>query len=102
MGDLKGVNNGSVVNLGWDYNAQTHVEVQIPRYWQEQRSSVKILHFTEKKGWQCEERHTEPLPWDQPYPCPKTDPLCYCREAHLYWDAFRRAEELASKALELP
>lgn len=102
MGDLKGVNNGSVVNLGWDYNAQTHVEGQIPRYWQEQRSSVKILHFTEKKGWQCEERHTEPLPWDQPYPCPKKDPLCYCREAHLYWDAFRRAEELASKALELP
>jgi len=100
---------GAVVDLTWDYNAQTHVEGEMVEFWENHRPSVKILHFTRKKGWQCEERHGPPPPLDQ---MPKTchlekgglrggsqAPICYCREAHLYWNALSKARNLASEKL---
>jgi hypothetical protein len=100
-GNLENANKGKVAYLPWDYNAQTHTEVEIPHWWKSHRSNVKIIHFTQKKGWQCPERHEEPIPWDQmPSPCKKEEPICYCRNAHLYWNSLDEAKELASKALE--
>jgi hypothetical protein len=87
--------NGAVVPLSWDYNAQTHAEVQNFKFWDEHRSTTRILHFTEKKGWQCEQRY-DPIPKETyPQHCKgKTrDPLCFCGEAHLYWIALRKAEK---------
>lgn len=89
---------GAVVPLSWDYNAQTHVEVQLSDFWMEHRSTVKIIHFTEKKGWQCEERHEPPPPFDKENTknCYNTkEGLCFCREAHLWWDSLRRAEKMS-------
>lgn len=84
---------GAVLPLSWEYNAQTHAEVQFPTFWEDRRPTVRILHFTEKKGWQCERRYDPPPPMsDMPQPCPKENPICFCREAHLYWKALRQAE----------
>jgi len=89
---------GAVVPLSWDYNAQTHAEVQNTKFWDDHRSTTKILHFTEKKGWQCEPRYSS-IPIELiPQNCnskrkDSLDPLCFCREAHLYWMALRKAEK---------
>jgi lipopolysaccharide biosynthesis glycosyltransferase len=108
--------NGAVVPLSWDYNAQTHAEVQNSRFWDKHRSTTRIIHFTEKKGWQCEQRY-DPIPKEiYPQHCQdkkrrkgkkkkkkkKIDPLCYCGEAHLYWIALQKAEKsYAVKSLTL-
>lgn len=90
---------GAVVPLSWDYNAQTHAEVQHSSFWQEHRPTVRILHFTEKKGWQCERSTADPPPLSEmPTKCNKKIPICFCREAHLYWRALEQAEK-ASQAL---
>jgi hypothetical protein len=93
--------HGQVVTMPWEYNAQTHVEVERVDYWEDQRPSVKILHFTQKKGWQCEERHGPPPPLEEmPQKCDKDIPICYCREAHLYWNALTTAHTLANQTME--
>lgn len=88
-----------VVDMTWNYNAQTHVEVERPQWWEDHRPGVRILHFTEKKGWQCEERHDPPPPMSEMPQCQKEIPICYCREAHLYWEALNTAHSLANKIL---
>jgi hypothetical protein len=98
-GTVKQMPGGKVVDMGWDFNAQTHVEVEKSEWWESKRPSVRILHFTEKKGWQCEERQ-EPPPRTMPDNCVKnkTAPICFCREAHLYWDALNKAKVSADRA----
>jgi hypothetical protein len=98
-GTVKQMPGGKVVDMGWDFNAQTHVEVEKSEWWESKRPSVRILHFTEKKGWQCEERQ-EPPPRTMPDNCVKnkTAPICFCREAHLYWDALSKAKVSADRA----
>ncbi|KAL7534279.1 hypothetical protein ACHAWF_004773, partial [Thalassiosira exigua] len=39
-----------VSDLGFAYNAQTHVECQLPDFWIKQLKDVKILHHTERNG----------------------------------------------------
>jgi hypothetical protein len=91
---------GMVVPLSWDYNAQTHAEVEYESFWIAHRDTVRIIHFTEKKGWQCQKRYNNPPAYDEmPKPCSKEIPICFCREAHLYWKMFDHAEKLANKAL---
>ena len=93
---------GAVVPLSWDYNAQTHAEVQNWEFWKAHRPTTKILHFTEKKGWQCERSLDEPPPPEKmPKKCKKEIPICFCREAHLYWRALEKAEIASKKALAL-
>eukprot|EP00536_Pseudo-nitzschia_multiseries_P004699 jgi/Psemu1/295667/fgenesh1_pm.79_\ len=92
----------AVVPLSWDYNAQTHAEVQNFDHWKSHRSTVRILHFTEKKGWQCERSTEKPPPQEEaqsPEKCPRDIPHCFCREAHLYWRALEKAEGLSKAAL---
>ena len=80
------VNNILYANQNWDYNSQIQF----------------ILHFTEKKGWRCERRYDEPPPLeDMPMPCKKEIPICFCREAHLYWKLFDLAETIANQTLAL-
>lgn len=87
---------GAVVALPWDYNAQTHVEVQLPSFWQENLPNVKIFHFTQKKGWQCEERHHSQIPIEEmPKSCNDKIPNCFCREAYRYWDFLHEAYKKA-------
>jgi hypothetical protein len=89
---------GSVVPLSWEYNAQTHVEVENVQFWRTHRDTVRILHFTEKKGWQCERRYDNPPQLEEmPNPCKKEIPICFCREAHLYWKMLDIAESLSNK-----
>lgn len=98
----KAANKGAVVPLSWDYNAQTHTEVQSPKFWLAHRPYTKILHFTEKKGWQCDKTLDEPIPFEKmPKKCKKEIPICFCREAYLYWRALEKAEA-ASKLLLQP
>lgn len=102
QGELKYIPNGKVVDMTWDYNAQTHVEVEKSEWWESHRPTVKILHFTEKKGWQCEERHDPPPPLSEmPAKCDKSIPLCFCRESHLYWNALTKAQTLANQTIAL-
>jgi hypothetical protein len=93
---------GSVVPLSWEYNAQTHVEVENVQFWKAHRDTVRILHFTEKKGWRCERRYDDPPLLDEmPNPCEKEIPICFCREAHLYWKMFDIAESQANQTLAI-
>ncbi len=99
-GNFNYIPNGQVVDMTWDYNAQTHVEVERMEWWESKRPTVKILHFTQKKGWQCEERHDPPPPLSEMSTnCDKDIPMCYCREAHLYWNALTTAQTLANQTL---
>lgn len=98
--NMKQIPGGQVVDMTWDYNAQTHVEVEKVDFWESHRPAVKILHFTQKKGWQCDERHDPPPPISEmPKKCKKEIPICFCREANLYWDALIRAQTLANTSL---
>ena len=100
---------GAVVDLGWEHNAQTHVEAERVEFWEARLPAVRILHFTRRKGWQCAERHGPPPPLEE---MPKTchlekgglrggtqAPICYCREADKYWNALERARERAAPRL---
>eukprot|EP00934_Nitzschia_sp_Nitz4_P008357 Nitzschia sp. Nitz4//scaffold79_size90958//18575//19885//NITZ4_005012-RA/size90958-processed-gene-0.106-mRNA-1//-1//CDS//3329558210//8347//frame0 len=101
IGEMKYIENGKVVHMGWSYNAQTHVEVQLPDLFVERRPDVRILHFTEKKGWQCDETHEPPVPLSETKRgCDRKEPLCFCREARYWWDAYRAAEASANEALK--
>lgn len=96
----KSAKKGAVVPLSWDYNAQTHAEVQHWEFWKTHRPTTKILHFTEKKGWQCERNTNDPPPPEEmPKKCKREIPICFCREAHLYWRALEKAELASEKAL---
>jgi len=93
---------GAVLPLSWDYNAQTHAEVQHRDFWNSHRPTVRILHFTEKKGWQCERTTDEPPPPEEmPTKCKREIPICFCREAYLYWRALETAEVASKSALEI-
>lgn len=83
---------GAVARLPWDYNAQTHVEVEIPKYWEKYLAGVKIIHYTQKKGWQCPEMYDPPLN-APPTNCDTKIPLCYCREGYRYWNFLRQAHQ---------
>jgi len=103
LGKVTQIPGGQVVDMGWRYNAQTHVEVQRTEWWENHRPDVRILHYTQKKGWQCEERHIPPPPLSEmPPDCKqkRTTPICFCRESHLYWNALSEAKALADQALK--
>ena len=79
---------GQVANLGWKYNAQTHVEYQLPEFWEANLQKVKIIHYTKFKGWQCPERHGGPPSLKQKFiisECDKT-PGCACNEGYRWYD----------------
>ena len=90
---------GQVADLGWEYNAQTHVENQLPDFWEAQLPSVKIYHFTHAKGWQCPERHGGPPSPKQVFPrsvekC-KNTPGCACNEGYQWYDYLDKARAIA-------
>lgn len=93
-----GAKEGAVVPLSWDYNAQTHTAEQNKDFWNSHRSTTKILHFTEKKGWQCNERYDPVATSTIRRNCnankkEKRDKLCFCDDAHLYFSALKKAEQ---------
>jgi len=104
-------NQGAVVDLTWEYNAQTHLEGEQWEWWDSHRSTVKILHFTRKKGWQCEERYEDPPSLaEMPTTCHRdkgglkskvtVPPICYCREAHRYYHALKQAQVLGEQTIQ--
>ncbi len=92
---------GQVVNLGWKYNVQTHLEVQNPKFWKDHFDGMKIIHYTEKKGWQCPEQYELP-PSDEVMSTLKNcerkdrDEMCFCGLGYLWWDALKLAKQIAS------
>ena len=94
---------GKVANLGWRYNVQTHVEVQHQTFWKDHFAGMKIIHYTEKKGWQCPEQHDSP-PSEETMSslerCGRnvdakvSSELCFCGLGYLWWDALKLAEEM--------
>jgi len=101
LDDTEGVTKdswGAVTRLPWDYNAQTHVEVEIPDYWNKNLANVKIIHYTQKKGWQCPETYNSPTAKELSEKCFKGFPLvegslCFCREGYRWWNYLREAKE---------
>lgn len=96
VGDMEGSaakeSWGAVRRLPWEYNAQTHVEVQQPEYWEKHLPDVKIIHFTQKKGWQCPFSDSPPAPQVMPpKKCEMEIPLCYCREGYRWWNFLLQA-----------
>ena len=89
---------GSVAHLPWEYNAQTHVEYQLPAFWEARLAGVRILHYTEKKGWQCPERHGAPPPGRSAKCNPRESADCACREGYRWHDALRKAQQMVSRA----
>ena len=96
-------NWGRVVNLGWKYNVQTHVEVQHPTFWKDHFEGIKIVHYTEKKGWQCPEQYGSP-PSNEVMANLKNcsnknrDELCFCGLGYLWWDNLKLANKMIDKA----
>ena len=90
---------GAIAHLPWEYNAQTHLEYQRPDFWDERASELKIIHFTQKKGWQCEKRFDEP---------PKLSPTrgatkncdattdCACHEGYKWYQYLKKAEDFVA------
>jgi len=87
---------GSIAHLPWAYNAQTHLEYQRPQFWDEHVSSLKIIHYTQKKGWQCDKRYDEPPPLLPTRPkisnC-KMDMDCACHEGYRWHQYLQKARE---------
>ena len=87
---------GSIAHLPWAYNAQTHLEYQRPEFWDKHVSNLKIIHYTQKKGWQCEKRYDEPPPLssERPkiYDC-KIDMDCACHEGYRWHQYLQKAED---------
>eukprot|EP00419_Tripos_fusus_P030088 CAMPEP_0172699506 /NCGR_PEP_ID=MMETSP1074-20121228/30225_1 /TAXON_ID=2916 /ORGANISM="Ceratium fusus, Strain PA161109" /LENGTH=850 /DNA_ID=CAMNT_0013520721 /DNA_START=72 /DNA_END=2624 /DNA_ORIENTATION=- len=50
----------SIVELPFEFNGNTAVEVSDPTFWKDHLPSLRIVHFTMKKPWQCgspEQKH---------------------------------------------
>jgi len=97
---------GEVISLPFRSNMQTHVEVQLPQFWETRKLQIfgpansnaaaydgTILHFTEKKGWQCPELYEPPSTPNAGKCDGKKEPLCFCREGWRYWRALRDAKQ---------
>ncbi len=94
---------GQVADLGWAYNAQTHVENQLSGFWEEHLNEIKIIHFTQAKGWQCPERHGGPPEPKQDFPrnperCKKV-PGCACNEGYRWYDYLDEARNRANRKI---
>lgn len=90
---------GQVADMGWIYNAQSHVEHELPNFWEEYLPMLKIIHFTAKKGWQCPERHGGPPEPKIDFPkqserCKKI-PDCACNEGYRWYDYLDKARNIA-------
>jgi len=103
LDDAEGVtrdNWGAVARLPWGYNAQTHVEVQLEDYWIKNLADVKIIHYTEKKGWQCPDTYKPSTAEEMAVNCQgkegKKVPLCFCREGYRWWNSLREAKQKGS------
>ena len=86
-------NWGRVADLGWQYNAQTHVEYQLPDFFEQHLNDIKIFHFTQFKGWQCPEEYGGP-----PNPKKQFDAKrcrqnsgCACNEGYRWWEYLAKA-----------
>mmetsp|Transcript_16837 Transcript_16837/g.25463 ORF Transcript_16837/g.25463 Transcript_16837/m.25463 type:complete len:412 (-) Transcript_16837:99-1334(-) len=94
---------GQIVDLGWEYNAQTHVEYEYSSFWEQHKNDIKIIHFTQRKGWQCVERHGRPLPipemkLSRKYEeCVKEYEDCACKEGYRWWDYLDKAKEVVKQ-----
>ncbi|KAL3779368.1 hypothetical protein HJC23_005228 [Cyclotella cryptica] len=89
---------GSIAHLPWEYNAQTHLEYQRPQFWDEHVSDLKIIHFTQKKGWQCQKRLDRPPPLSSNRPATKDCTLetdCACQEGYKWYQYLKKAEDFA-------
>ena len=88
---------GSVIPLPWGYNAQTHVEYQLPEFWMEHLSEVKILHYTQRKGWQCPQNTTKPINNTLKYISDNDcgpDPNCACSEGYRWYQYLEKANQI--------
>lgn len=87
------VHFGQVAHLPWAYNAQTHVEFQLPKFWDDRLPYAKILHYTQKKGWQCPQTYEKPKGSNKGKCDPKTDVECACREGYRWHNYLKKALE---------
>jgi len=91
---------GSVVPLDWKYNAQTHVEHQLPVFWDTRLPDVKIIHFTRKKGWQCpkpvsaDNKHQEVKKMPRGEVQCNNIPECACREGYRWYEYLEKAKKM--------
>ena len=80
------------------------MEAQLPSFWNKHPiSDAKIIHYTEKKGWQCPEEHGSP-PSEEVMSNLKNcdneerDELCFCGTGYLWWDALRKGQHMVASS----
>eukprot|EP00814_Leptocylindrus_danicus_P013934 CAMPEP_0116015174 /NCGR_PEP_ID=MMETSP0321-20121206/6685_1 /TAXON_ID=163516 /ORGANISM="Leptocylindrus danicus var. danicus, Strain B650" /LENGTH=374 /DNA_ID=CAMNT_0003484905 /DNA_START=111 /DNA_END=1235 /DNA_ORIENTATION=- len=85
---------GLIAHLPFGYNAQTHLEFQRPEFWDEQHDEIKIIHYTQKKGWQCPETYSapDPVPMSARKCNHQTDANCACREGYRWYQYLKKAK----------
>ena len=90
---------GEIAHLPWKYNAQTHLEYQRPEFWDQNVADLRIIHFTQKKGWQCQKRYEVPPALDvnrRPRKDCKMDTDCSCHEGYKWYQYLKKTGEITS------
>lgn len=85
---------GLIAHLPFSYNAQTHLEFQRPLFWDEHHDEFKIIHYTERKGWQCPEvfNASDHVPMSERQCNTKNDKYCACREGYRWHQYLKKAK----------
>ena len=90
--------------LPFEASGNSALEVRAPEFWAARLDRLVLIHFTERKAWQCKEagpplehtaRTTRSMACGDGFSAPHSDTACYCREAYRWWAMLRQAEDLA-------
>ena len=95
------LNGPSIVELPFEASGNSALEVRAPAEWERRLHNLRIIHFTERKPWQCAERQgpavisssTQRLSCGDGYSVARSDTACYCAQAFRWWAALREAEQ---------
>ena len=96
----------NVVELPFEASGNSALEVREPSFWRSRLDDLAVIHFTERKPWQCKDLPQSSRSGLQSqtdasgavqkcgdgYSAPRSKTACYCREAHRWWAALRQVK----------
>ena len=103
------LNGPNVVELPFEASGNSALEVRATTEWGRRLRHLRIIHFTERKPWQCAERQgpavvssgSQRMSCGDGYSAARSDTACYCAQAFRWWAALREAERHVATKLAL-